>query len=465
MIRSGLVILSLALASLAPPLAAQTRLPTSQAEIQMSFAPLVREAAPAVVNIYARRVVAVRESPFAGDPFFEGLFRDFGTVRPQVQNSLGSGVILSADGLVVSNYHVVGEATDIRVVMADRREYSATVILGDEESDLALLRLDGAADLPALALRDSDGVEVGELVLAIGNPFGVGQTVSSGIVSGLARSGTAAGTGRGYFIQTDAAINPGNSGGALIDINGDLIGVNTSILTRSGGSNGIGFAIPANLIARFVEQAREGRTRFERPWAGMSGQSVDADIAASLGADWPEGILISGLHPASPFAAAGLVPGDVILSVDGHPVNTPAEMVFRMTVTGLGSRATVSYRRDGAVAEVAVDLLAAPDTPPRDRREMAETTPLPGLAVLNVNPSVLAEYNLPLSVEGVVVENPGRVGARFGVQPGDVILSINDQPITATAEVADALAQAVAARALRLDLQRGVQRLSLRSRL
>ncbi len=245
MLRSGLVILSCVAASLAPlPLTAQTRVPTSQAEIQLGFAPLVKEAAPAVVNIYAKRVVAVRDSPFAGDPFFEGLFRDFGTVRPQVQNSLGSGVILSPDGIVVSNYHVVGEATDIRVVLADRREFNATVILGDEESDLALLRLDGAADLPALTLRDSDSVEVGELVLAIGNPFGVGQTVSSGIVSGLARSGTASGTGRGYFIQTDAAINPGNSGGALIDVNGALIGVNTSILTRSGGSNGIGFAIP-----------------------------------------------------------------------------------------------------------------------------------------------------------------------------------------------------------------------------
>ncbi|MDX5403368.1 MAG: Do family serine endopeptidase, partial [Rhodobacterales bacterium] len=437
----------------------------SQAEIQMGFAPLVKEAAPAVVNIYAKRVVAVRDSPFAGDPFFQGLFRDFGTLRPQVQNSLGSGVILSADGIVVSNYHVVGEATDIRVVLADRREFSATVILGDEESDLALLQLDGAADLPALSLRDSDSVAVGELVLAIGNPFGVGQTVSSGIVSGLARSGTASGTGRGYFIQTDAAINPGNSGGALIDVNGDLIGVNTSILTRSGGSNGIGFAIPANLVARFVEQAREGRTRFERPWAGMSGQPVDADIAASLGLERPGGILVSGLHPASPFAAAGLEQGDVILSVDGHPVNTPAEMVFRMSVSGLGQVAQVTMRRQGAEQTLPVALRAAPDQPPRQRREMGDRTPLPGLVVLNVNPAVLAEFNLPLATTGVVVETPGLYGARLGIQPGDVILGINGGAITDTAQVPDALAAAVAMRALSVDLQRGVQRLSLRSRL
>ena len=466
MLRSGLVILSCVAASLAPlPLTAQTRVPTSQAEIQMGFAPLVKEAAPAVVNIYAKRVVAVRDSPFAGDPFFEGLFRDFGTVRPQVQNSLGSGVILSPDGIVVSNYHVVGEATDIRVVLADRREFNATVILGDEESDLALLRLDGAADLPALTLRDSDSVEVGELVLAIGNPFGVGQTVSSGIVSGLARSGTASGTGRGYFIQTDAAINPGNSGGALIDVNGALIGVNTSILTRSGGSNGIGFAIPANLVARFVEQAREGRSRFERPWAGMSGQPVDADIAASLGLDRPGGILISGLHPASPFGDAGLAPGDVILSVDGQPVNTPAEMVFRMSVAGLGQMAQVTSLRDGVETTVAVELRAAPETPPRDRREMDESTPLPGLVVLNVNPAVLAEFNLPLATSGVIVENPGPFGARFGMQPGDVILAINGNAITDTAQTATALASAIDDRALSIELQRGLQRISLRSRL
>ena len=464
MLRPCLVILSLVLAlPVAAPLWADTRIPTSQAEIQMGFAPLVKKAAPAVVNIYAKRVVAVRSSPFAGDPFFQDMFRDFGTVRPQVQNSLGSGVILSPDGIVVSNYHVVGEATDIRVVLSDRREYSATVILGDEESDLALLQLEGVADLPALPLRDSDSVQVGELVLAIGNPFGVGQTVSSGIVSGLARSGTATGTGRGYFIQTDAAINPGNSGGALIDVNGDLIGVNTSILSRSGGSNGIGFAIPANLVARFVDQAREGRTRFERPWAGMAGQPVEADIAASLGLPLPGGILISGLHPDSVFAQAGFQQGDVIMAVDGQPVNTPAEMVFRMTVAGLGAEAQVTRVRDGAQQIVPVALQAAPDSPDRDRREMDEGSLLPDLAVINVNPSVLVAFNLPLSTSGVVVENPGPFGARLGMQAGDVILDINGVEISDTSQVADALE--IGTRSLNVTLQRGLQRLSLRSRL
>lgn len=466
MLRPAFAILSLILAAaLTSPAAAQTRVPTSQAEIQLGFAPLVREAAPAVVNIYAKRVVAVRSSPFAGDPFFQGLFRDFGTVRPQVQNSLGSGVILSSDGIVVSNYHVVGEATDIRVVMTDLREYSASVILADEESDLAILRLDNASDLPTLSLRDSDSVEVGELVLAIGNPFGVGQTVSSGIVSGLARSGTASGTGRGYFIQTDAAINPGNSGGALIDVNGDLIGVNTAILTRSGGSHGIGFAIPANLVARFVEQAREGQEAFVRPWAGMSGQPVDADLAAALGLDRPGGIVISELHEDSPFAAAGFVRGDVIVAVDNQPVNTPAEMVFRMSVAGLGAEAEVTRLRDGAREAVAVAMTAAPDTPDRDQRIMDERSPLPGLTVVNVNPAVLAEYNLPLATRGVIVAAPGPYGARLGLRPGDVILAINGTETTQSAQVPEALDIALQQRGIAVDVLRGTQRLSLRGRL
>ncbi|MDG2403775.1 MAG: trypsin-like peptidase domain-containing protein, partial [Paracoccaceae bacterium] len=264
------------------PLSAETRVPQNLGEIQLSFVPLVRQAAPAVVNIYARRVVPERQNPFGANPFFHNFFKDFSQLRPRVQNSLGSGVILSGDGIVVSNYHVVGQATDIRVVLQDRREFAASVLLADEESDLAILQLQGARSMPHLSLRSSDSVEVGELVLAIGNPFGVGQTVSSGIVSGLARSGAATGNARGYFIQTDAPINPGNSGGALIDTRGRLIGVNTSILSRSGGSNGIGFAIPASLVAQFLKQAADGNRSFTRPWAGASGQAADADVSESL---------------------------------------------------------------------------------------------------------------------------------------------------------------------------------------
>jgi Do/DeqQ family serine protease len=445
-----------------PPAAAQMAVPQSQAEIQTGFVPVVQQAAPVVVNIYARRVVSVR-SPFANDPFFQDLFRDFGTPRQRVQNSLGSGVILGEDGIVVSNYHVVGEATDIRVVLNDGREFSAEVLLGDEESDLAILRMETDEPMPALPLRDSDTVQVGELVLAIGNPFGVGQTVSSGIVSGLARSGTATGNARGYFIQTDAPINPGNSGGALVDINGRLIGVNTAILSRSGGSNGIGFAIPSALVAQFVTQARAGNSRFQRPWAGLAGQPVTADMVEGLGLERPGGLVISQVHPQSAFARAGIEPGDVITTVDGLPVNTPAEMLFRMSVAGIGAASTITHIRDGAVREVTLDLIAPPDMPPRAQLVTGRQTAIPGMTLSTVNPVVLSEYDLPLGMSGVVVDDPGRVGARAGLQAGDVLRAIDGIEVTDSTSANDLLARASGM--LSLDVQRGDQRAVLRFRL
>ncbi len=447
---------------LATPLWGESRVPQSPAEISLSFAPLVKQAAPAVVNIYAKRIVNVRASPFSNDPFFQNLFRDFGTPRQRVQNSLGSGVILSPDGIVVSNYHVVGEATDIRVVLNDRREFAGRVLLADEESDLAILQLDTDEQMTALGLRDSDTVEVGELVLAIGNPFGVGQTVSSGIVSGLARSGTAMGNSRGYFIQTDAPINPGNSGGALIDINGQLIGINTSILSRSGGSNGIGFAIPSALVAQFVTQARAGNARFERPWAGVSGQLVSADMTEVLGLDRPGGIILSQFHPASPLKAAGLETGDVIIAVDGAPVNTPAEMIYRMSVAGLGGQAVVTRLRDGDASDITLDLIAAPEDPPRDRLRTTRRAAIPDLTLEQVNPAVISAFGLPLMAEGVVVADPGEIGARVGLRPGDILRAINRASVSTPAEVAAQL-ESVRGRVV-LRVQRGTQIISLRFR-
>ncbi|NIZ08243.1 PDZ domain-containing protein [Pseudooceanicola sp. HF7] len=442
---------------------AQDKVPESQAEISLSFAPLVKQAAPAVVNIYAKRIVESRQSPFASDPFFSQFFRNLGPSRPQVQNSLGSGVILSDDGIVVSNYHVVGDADEIRIALNDRREYDAEVLLADPSVDLAILKLKDAQDLPHLELRDSDSVEVGELVLAIGNPFGVGQTVSSGIVSGLARSGAAAGAERGYFIQTDAPINPGNSGGALVDTKGNLIGVNTSILSRSGGSNGIGFAIPAALVRQFVAQAREGKPAFERPWAGMSGHSVDTDMAGALGLDHPEGLVIDGMHAESPFAVKGFQPGDVILEVDGLPVSSPAEMVFRMSVKGLGGDARITRLRDGKRDEVTVPMKAAPDLPARDPVETDGRGPIPGMTLVTVNPAVIAEFGLPLATEGALVQTPGQVGQRAGLRAGDVLLEVNGKDVLTSRDADKALSDS--ARSLRLDVLREGRKVTMRFRL
>ena len=437
--------------------------PQSQAQVHLSFVPVVKQAAPAVVSIYSKIVREVRQTPLRSDPFFERFFSDpFARTTPRVQNSLGSGVILSENGIVVSNYHVVGMATDICVVLNDRREFNARVLLGDEQSDLAILKIDAPEALPFLPPRARDTVEVGELALAVGNPFGVGQTVSSGIVSGLARSGGTGGRGHGYFIQTDAPINPGNSGGALVDMAGRLIGVNTSILTRSGGSNGIGFAIPADLVAAFMAQSEKGMTEFARPWAGITGQLLDADMAATLGFDRAGGIIVSGLHSASPFLDAGLSVGDVILSVGDVPVNTPSEMIYRMSVVGLGAQADVVFSRQGVEQSVKVSLIEAPDAPPRDQITLPQRSLLHGLTLARINPAVLSEMNLPLETEGVVVLRLGPFAARTGLQAGDVIREMNGVALTHPDEAATILSGDV--RWIGMLVQRGPQRISIRFR-
>jgi Do/DeqQ family serine protease len=437
--RCAFVLLSV-LISMAPLAAQQTidpppQVPSGRAEITLSFAPVVRATAPAVVNIFAKRELPSQRSPFADDPFFSQLFRGLAPTSPRVENSLGSGVILSPDGLLVSNHHVAGNATDIRVVLSDRREFDAEILLGDAEADLVVMRLIGAQDLPYLELTDSDAIEVGDLVLAIGNPFGVGQTVSSGIISGLARSGGDMGRGTGYFIQTDAPINPGNSGGALVDMRGRLVGVNTSILTRSGGSNGIGFAIPANLVRQYLRQAEEGRQSPARPWAGLRVQEVTASLFPALELDRPAGVIITEMHPQSPFRQAGLQRGDVVVSFNGQPVDRPAELLFRMLTAGAGAEATLTYLRPGQPErEARVLLMEAPESPPRDTLRL-QVGRLAGLTVINVNPAVEQEYDLPLGSHGVIVaEVEGRARA-LRLLPGDLLLAVNDQPVSGTEDL------------------------------
>ena len=426
--------------------------PQSRGEIAASFSPVVRRAAPAVVNIYAKKVVARRRSLFANDPFFRRFFGDIlqGRAAERIENSLGSGVIVDPSGVIVSNRHVVGGADEIRIVLQDRREFQAEVILSDEKSDLAVLRLDRAEGLPFLELRDSDTIEVGDLVLAIGNPFGVGQTVTSGIVSAPARPGGR--RGAGYFIQTDAAINPGNSGGALVDLNGRLVGVNTAILSRSGGSNGIGFAVPSNLVARAIENANRGLGVLDRPWLGLRGQEVTGEIAEALGLARPGGVLIDQLHPDSGFAAAGLRVGDVLAELNGEPVNALSELAFRAATIGAGRSVPLAYLRGGVERSSEIHLSRAPERPPRE--EIALDGPFAGIAVANINPAVIEERGLSLAAKGVFVTRVRGSARRFGLRPGDVLLSVNGKPVSHSA----ALPGLLEGDRLDLEIQRGSKR-------
>ena len=268
-------------------------IPNNLNEITYSFAPLVKQAAPAVVNIFTRKAVKRQIPPLFVDPFFRNFFgNSFPNMnRERVERSLGSGVIVKPDGYIVTNYHVIAGADAIKVVLNDRREFPAVIIREDERSDLAVLKIKpDKNEFPYIDIGNSDDIEVGDLVIAIGNPFGVGQTVTSGIVSGLARTKVGI-SDFNFFIQTDAAINPGNSGGALLSMDGKLAGVNTAIFSRSGGSQGIGFAVPGNMV-RTVVFGAERAGKLQRPWLGANIQSVTQEIAQAIGLDRPVGALI-----------------------------------------------------------------------------------------------------------------------------------------------------------------------------
>jgi serine protease Do len=415
------------------PLPAQEKVPESQAEIKLTFAPIVRATSPAVVNVYAQRMVASRQ--FGGlfeDPFFRQFFGEERARRPRVQNSLGSGVIVDPAGLIVTNNHVIRGGSEIRVVLADKREFEAKVVLTDERTDLAILKIDaGEEELPSLELADSDDLDVGDLVLAIGNPFGVGQTVTSGIVSALARTDVGVSDYQ-FFIQTDAAINPGNSGGALIDMKGRLIGINTAIFSRSGGSIGIGFAIPSNMVRTVVSSAERG-DKVRRPWTGADLQDVTADIAGTLGLARPEGALIVNLHPKSPLAAAGLKRGDVILALDGKAIENAKEFGYRIATAEIGSSAMVEFQRGETRKETRMRLMAAPETVARSETAIGGRSPFTGLVVANLSPAVAEELGLPAVTSGVAVTEVKGGPARRFFRKGDVIVEVNGTAIDSVA--------------------------------
>lgn len=426
---------------------ADKQVPTSRAQVQLSYAPLAKRAAPAVVNIYTRKVVKTRRVvPLFNDPFFRRFFG--GTLKAplgngskkKVQNSLGSGVIVRADGIVVTNRHVIEGADEIRVVLHDKREYSAEVLGADESTDLAVLRVDTDGEpLPTLDLRDSDELEVGDLVLAIGNPFGVGQTVTSGIVSALARTGVGV-SDLGFFIQTDAAINPGNSGGALITLDGRLVGVNTAIFTKSGGSHGIGFAVPSNMVRFVVAGYLKGKS-LVRPWFGAAGQAVTADLAESLRLRRPVGVLIANVYRGGPAFAAGLKRGDVVLAIQGKEIGDEAALKYRIATMNVGSQADLAIWRDGHVLDVRLDLVAPPETPARNLTLLKGRKPLAGAEVVNMNPALSVELGLDVFHLGVYVFSIDKrsTAARFGFRPGDRIVRINGTDVASVGALVKAL--------------------------
>ncbi|MCF3629393.1 DegQ family serine endoprotease [Thalassospiraceae bacterium LMO-SO8] len=434
-------VLSLGVVLATPAAHAQSagrEVPDSRDQIMLSYAPVVEQAAPAVVNIFTAKKVQRRRTTLFDDPFFQrflgpNLGDQFGRQpRERVQNSLGSGVIVRADGLIVTNNHVIEGADEIKVVLHDRREYEAKIIGTDDRTDLAVLRLEGApADLPVLDLADSDSVKVGDLVLAIGNPFGVGQTVTSGIVSALARTQMAnAGTDLNFFIQTDAAINPGNSGGALVGLDGRLLGINTAIYSKTGGSLGIGFAIPSNMVRAVVNGVVKGG-RLVRPWIGAAGRPVTADIANSLGLDRPGGVIIEDVYPASAADRAGIQRGDIILAVNGHEVRDTTALKFRVATTPLGETVPLRIWRQGRLEALKLEIEAPVEFPARNRSELAGRHPLTGAVVVNMSPALGDELGVDTFKRGVMVlqVRRGAPADKIGLRPGDFVKRVNGSDI------------------------------------
>jgi Do/DeqQ family serine protease len=417
----------------------ERQVPRTREQTTLSFAPVVKAAAPAVVNIYTRRVAERRTSPLFEDPLFRHFFGEaLPFSSPRVQSSLGSGVIVAATGTIVTNAHVVRGASQIVVVLNDRREFDASLVVADPKTDLAIIRIDPKGEtMPFLEFGDSDKIDVGDLVLAIGNPFGVGQTVTSGIISAVERTEVMRQTDIRTFIQTDAAINPGNSGGALIDMNGRLIGINTAIYSQTGASHGIGFAVPARLVMSTLAALTPGG-RLIRPWFGASGTTVSADIAASVGLARPGGVLVESVFPEGPSDAGGLKRGDVILAVDGVSVQTEQALRYRVATVQIGATIRLNLWRGGRTREVIIRAEPPPERPAREETRIQGQNPFAGALVANLSPALADELSLESNnPRGVVVLEvaAGSSAQRLRLQRGDILLEANGQAIARVAEL------------------------------
>lgn len=423
---------------------AERVVPQSATQVKLSYAPLVADSAPAVVNIYTRKVVRSRRSALFDDPLFRRFFGDqfsFGMPEERVRGSLGSGVIVRPDGIIVTNHHVIEGADEVTVVLADRREFDAEIVLADPRTDLAILQIDaGDEPLPILSLGDSDEVLVGDIVLAIGNPFGIGQTVTGGIVSATARTQQGI-SDFGFFIQTDAAVNPGNSGGALIGIDGELLGINTAIYSRTGASNGIGFAVPANMV-KSVLRAALNEGELVRPWLGVRGQSVTNDLAAGLGLDRAGGVLVDEVYAGGPASAAGINPGDVIMAIGGKEIIDEPGLNFRIATMQEGDEVPLAVLTQGFIQERRVALALPPEDPPRNISKLDGRHPFQGVTVGNMSPRFNEELQINTFRRGVIVLDIERRSPSARYQfliPGDVVLAINGVSVDYVADLDDAI--------------------------
>ncbi len=440
------------------------RPPQSRADISLSFAPVVKRAAPAVVNVYAQRKVQGASNPFFDDPFFRRFFGGqvpgMGQPAERVQRSLGSGVIVDPSGIVVTNHHVIENADQIKVALGDKREFDAEVLLRDQRSDLAVLQIkDGRERFTPIEFGDSDGIEVGDLVLAIGDPFGVGQTVTQGIVSALARTQVGI-SDYSFFIQTDAAINMGNSGGALVDMAGKLVGINTAIYSRSGGSIGIGFAIPVNMVRVVLESARAGGKAVKRPWFGAKLQAVTPDIAESMGLKRPTGALVASVIAGSPAAQAGIKISDLIVAIDGQTIEDPNAFDYRFATKPLGGTTNLALERQGKPAAAQIKLVSAPETP-REEVTIQSRSPFVGAKVANLSPAVAEELRLDATTEGVVIVDiaEGSLAGNVGFKRGDIIVSVNGEAIAKSRDLERVTKNQT--RVWKIVLQRGGQQLTV----